>query len=1130
MDASRDPQREWRSDDSGSSAAHQVDATCRQCGTRQAVPAELTVSALDVAAVRSVLMGRPRPLLCKACGDVLPIVVSFEIRGEQWTARVSVDGSNVQSQTSAELMRPLSTHLDGLIGALWRAPDREAQLELASKRHRELSAEAIAAAVLAAEGLVGDWVVGDGGDPAATVDDMLGLAQARALILEALSVVPDDGPELASVIRRHVASGLVLPRALDAMTSAVSRMLDTDRMEPRARFAVLSVHAAAHLAADRPDPLASRFTRDWIAVAWAADERPADEQLRRLQLSPELLARAIDPAELAAAVLETTDAPAGWIERMQRIAEQAGLPQLIRQVAPGLPVLAEAPAEVFREALTELASSSDDPRALVEGLRFVLGALLAAGRTDQLEEMTDHALSLCDRTDTVRALLLAQFGAAAKDARMPDAFLAKVGDRAQPWEEKLPDGVRLALHTERASALRIAGRAQEAQAILEPFLQVSLDPANRWLTELNLAMVIRDGGAADAGLRATEDLLARADDDEQRFLATQSLARTTTALGRHDHAVAHLRSATALAYGRYSEQAPVLRASLAALLAAAGDTAGAIAELELLGPGPLAAQAALGAADAVTVLIERGEELGDERVAHTAAQLQSVLERAQAAGDRTVAASALRVRARLRELLGDTEEAAQDWQDLLNIFRDPFALVSLAKLRLMAGQPDAARALLTEAPEALLEEHGGATDIGAILDVTGRLRAGMRQLSTVMMAGRPLPGDVRLAAELSRDAIGRTRSWASARGPTPSRKAIAEALPDRALSTLAPAKGALRVLEWWEGEQGVVSLMTRITADGRVAMRALPAMPALAPEVAEEILARLQGWWPGRPGDPLAHAGWHQLADWLRDAMSDASTGDHLVVIEHQGLVGLPWHSIDDVTWTTSYSPGWSALLDMPSPRIEATALGIVSVPARGEAELTLRAFAEEIDRARRDAELRGLRLETLEGAAADEKAVRDLLCRSDLAVLHCHGLIDPDQLDLALLVAHAGQLPSQHPIAAASPHGRANRLTWRALQELPAAPALVLSAACSSGQGLIGGLGERLGLFAALRSRGNHTVVAPAWDAVAGDVVAQLSDVRELVLDGVPLGQAVKSVSDRSAERLPSWRARVLSVEGDWR
>ena len=174
---------------------------------------------------------------------------------------------------------------------------------------------------------------------------------------------------------------------------------------------------------------------------------------------------------------------------------------------------------------------------------------------------------------------------------------------------------------------------------------------------------------------------------------------------------------------------------------------------------------------------------------------------------------------------------------------------------------------------------------------------------------------------------------------------------------LAPAAGALWVLEWWAAARGIVTLLTRVGADGDVAMRALPVMPVVAPDVAEEVRARLQGWWPGRPGDPLDHAGWQQLVVWLRDAMSQSVDGDHLVVIEQAGLTGLPWHAVERATWTTSYAPGWTALLDLPAPPGTPRTAGLVCVPARGEASATLQVFARDIERARTDCERRGVRL-----------------------------------------------------------------------------------------------------------------------------------------------------------------------------
>lgn len=1054
-------------------------------------------------------------------------MADVEVRGAGWSVEVRIDGSGEPVQVPDGLLDALSVHLNGIIGALWVAPDRAGQDAIALQRHAELSSEAIAAALLAADRRLPRWVVGDGSDLTASVDDMLGPPQSTALVAAALSAAADGGPALGEAIRAHVSPGLVLPRAASELESTVSSLLDRNELDGPTLLCVLAMHAAGQLAAGCPDRLAREFSRAWVRWAWEADERRDDAGLERLRLPADLLARAVDPTVLTEAVMQTTDAPAGWMERLQRIAEQAGHPRLIRQVARLAPVMTEASNEVLRAALEQVARLGE-PQRLTEALRFVLGALRAAGRTDELEAMTDHALALSDGSDSSRAMLLVQFGSATKDARMPAAYLTKVGDNAAEWEQRLPDELRLMMATERCTALRMMGRAAEARAILAPMLDIPLDPENRWRLELNLAMIDRDVGAADRALAMTEDLLARAPDDDCRFLAHQSLARTTTALGMQPDSIRHLQAAIVLAVGQHSHHAPVLRAHLAAMLAAAGDAAGTLSELERLEQDGLPAQAALGAADAVTVLLEQGVELQGATVDQAGERLVAVHDIARENGDLTVQGSALRIRARLHELLGELDDAAADWEALLALYRDPLALASLATLRGATGRVEDARALMVQIPGALLDEHQGVSDIGAILDTTGRVQAGLRQLSTVMMGGRPAPQDVRLAAELSRDAIGRVRAWASADARPRSRNALAAGLPDGALRSLAPVRGVLWVLEWWEAAQGVVSLLSRIGNQRELTIRALPAMPVDAPAVADEVLARLQGWWPDRPGDPLEHSGWQQLVPWLRTAMQDAGDADHLVVIENPRLAGLPWHAIDAVPWTISYAPSWSALLDLPEQQTSPRRIGFIAVPARNDAATTIRAFDEAESEIRAGAQRRRLELAIVTGLQADTSSVLNLLSTADIATVLCHGLIDPVQRELALLLASDGQLPSQHPIAAASPHGRAHRLNWRALQAIERGPTVVLSGACSTGQGLFGGMGERLGLFGALRSRGTRSVIAPAWDAVAADVVTQLAEVRSLLLDGMPAGAAVKQVGDRQATRLPAWRARTLCLEGN--
>lgn len=1104
-------------------------AICQRCGTRQLVDAqEIRVAITDLPGLRDVLDGRPRALLCGACGDVLPVSARIEIEGVGWSAALELDGTGRPPHTPHPLVESLSAHLHGVIGAVWKAPDRSQESAIVLKRFDEFTSEAMAAAILAAEGRLPGWVVGEGEDPSAVVDATLGPAQSAALVAAALAAAGEDSVVLAELLGSHIAPGLILPRAAVDLTHSVSSLLQRGEHDITTSVCLLAMHAAAQLAAARPDSLAREFTRVWLSWAWQADQVPEDQSLQRLALPAGLLHKAVDASILTEAVMQTTDSPPDWIERLQRIAEMAGHPRLIRQVVRQAPVMLEASSDVFRDALSALARDGST-QALTEGLRCVLSALRASGREDELESMTDHALALSDGSDVARAALLTQFGSATKDARMPAAFLQKVGDTPADWEAALPDPLRLAISTERYAALRIAGRFTDAQHVLRPALDIPLDEENRWRLELNLAIVERDTGASDSALVAVEQLLSRAPDDDCRFLALQSLARSTSELGMHAETIEHLQAAIPLALGEHAHHEPTLRAHLASLLAAAGDVEGALAQLKHVTAAGSPMQARLGAADAIVVLLERGVEFTADGLDATRDHLNAVEALARQNGDRVTLTSALRIRARMDELLGNLDTAATSWEELLSLTSDPLALASLATLRGAGGRVDEARALMSQIPEALIREHGGASDIGAVLDTTARIRGALRRLSSVMMSGRPAPRDVRMAAELSRDAIGRMRAWSTATDTPPSRQALADGLPDEALRRIAPETSALWVLEWWEGEQGVVSLLSCVRRSQELTFQALPTMPLDARDVAIEVRTQLSNWWPGRLGDPLAHAGWHALADWLRAALASAVDGDHLIVIEHPQLAGLPWHAIDDAPWTTSYAPSWSALLDLPAKR-PLNRCGLVSVPARNDRAGTVQAFDSAEKDARFEAQARGLRLDVTAGVEADSEAVLSLFGRCDLATILCHGLIDPSQRELALLVAADAQLPSQHPAAASSARGRAHRLTWRALQGVERGPEIVLSGACSTGQGVYGGMGERLGLFGALRAKGTRAVVAPAWDAVASDMPDQLSELSSLLLDGASLAGAVKAIGDQRAGELPIWRARILCLEGDWR
>jgi hypothetical protein len=101
----------------------------------------------------------------------------------------------------------------------------------------------------------------------------------------------------------------------------------------------------------------------------------------------------------------------------------------------------------------------------------------------------------------------------------------------------------------------------------------------------------------------------------------------------------------------------------------------------------------------------------------------------------------------------------------------------------------------------------------------------------------------------------------------------------------------------------------------------------------------------------------------------------------------------------------------------------------------------------------------------------------------------------------------------------------------LTAAPTAVFSAAYSSGQAYVQGLGERLGLFGALRRRGTRSLVAPRWDIDPEIVLPILDEVMEAHLkEGWDLDEALTSASSRASLSQPKWLACALALEGSWK
>jgi CHAT domain-containing protein/tetratricopeptide (TPR) repeat protein len=126
-----------------------------------------------------------------------------------------------------------------------------------------------------------------------------------------------------------------------------------------------------------------------------------------------------------------------------------------------------------------------------------------------------------------------------------------------------------------------------------------------------------------------------------------------------------------------------------------------------------------------------------------------------------------------------------------------------------------------------------------------------------------------------------------------------------------------------------------------------------------------------------------------------------------------------------------------------------------------------------------------LDGIEAAKKTVIDALAHCDEAFFLCHGTHGGRIKGYGICLADGLQLPPPLLAVDDAPDYARFVLGWDDLDELAAAPALVVSVACSTGRIVLASGGIRLGLEQTLFSRGTRTIVSPMWDV---DQVASLA------------------------------------------
>lgn len=957
------------------------------------------------------------------------------------------------------------------------------------------------------------------------------LTQLESYLLMTLAAqVPTDARlSLTGELLRVLAPAVYEPHVQRVVTRAITETARS--MDPTQRYVHFAIHAVMCLYGELDDPLADTWAEDYLAfeIYHASDSR-----LDRFSL----------PRELAGATLRYESV---WDCLARRFGDRETQWQVIEEV-----LTSAGKGDVLNQFLAAVRSSGrlgnadpTDMSAVLQDYPYeeshdqyvwvALGffqQLMQDGSPDRAGQLLDLILEDERLDDATRWMVIARFGQACKEANLPGMFLARVGDMPSEAEAALDDDVvRLSLGVERSNALRLEGRYQNALHALEAVdgLQGGTD-IQGFLR--NRAILLRECGEPDRSIEILEAMLPTAIGGS-RLDVLESLIVSHQQLGHRAAVERYIDEAARLATGPKAGRAAHLIANQLSVGMARGSI-DALRAIQLFDPGD-SIDALLGISGAWANVVRGDLEYDPEPLRNIMSKLADFI--GADSGSKSSQMFACRALAIIREGL-QQEDAALVWEREVSLRRmsespDPLPLVALARHVLIGGDGDAAESLLVEVPEAMARVYGRIAHAGLAIDATQMLKEFLESLAGCVVEVHAEAGIRRLVAELQRDGAGRAQMVSQSMGDQRVQVALAGGLGDDVLRVLAPQSGRVHVIEWFTVEDGYFGQRTTIGADGTVNLIELAAPHFALWPIAERMRARLDGWHARRDGDPFDDSTWRALEDWLKQSLSDAETGDHVVVIDSPEHAGIPWHAVRGCPWTTSYAPGWSSLLTLRSVRQSSlSSVGIIVVPAEEDTDEVVKSLTDAGEAIAELALNAGRSAVSCIGLEATSMTFQAQLQQVDIVVILCHGYAAPDEQEVALMLADGNALPTSHAVAAGSAARRSHRWSWRNAISLKSAPTLVISAACSSGTSHLAGLGERLGLYGSLRMRGTQSIVAPLWDVAPDDAAAFVSAcLRAYLDDEQPLAQAMSAASTTLLKAgVPTWRRNCFALEGDWR
>jgi len=1155
---------------------------CTQCGARNPGAAGggtfHPISTTDLIAVELLLRGGLDMVSCTACEAPLAITTTLAVVSplakqavvrlsnlappdlhiaEELRQELAGQGVALTSVASADEARDwlLARWISRLSGPVLNAftSDERRQALIDDDPEAFDPETLIGAALIAAYGVEGaPFTLSPDVDPA---DAIQVLEEIQSLTLFAVlhRWLQDLTRNVERDLRRHVPSGGLLPGTVERISPALSHVMSIENISFRMRYLAHALLASVCTAAGRPNTKITDWAATWLDFELALERVTAEAESGGLSEhdasfdgSDVAAATRID-AERAARTLTRKalhDAVAAriWGDQLLevwdpalRAAARAGFAELGHDLYAGLwsdPSISLSVEQVL-DAVRPSAAGRE-PGAVVMALDRMVRTHVHELEPNQVWHLADE---LCSWWTGDAAQADSEMWAAAALSRLgaSEVFLERVGDRPRPFETSLPVGQQTAIDWARADALGTLGQYQEAEAILTRLLDTAESTVAGGIEEAGidlvrprrtLAIVRRHLGHGVEAVARLRDLAADGSTSDQ-LETRHALLVALLALGRLDEAETVSREALALCVGPYQSQRPRFAAIEANLLTnqrrrtEASELLAKISRNDLRDPSvvtpfasALVSDPELLAATDGTLVVAAVEELHRIWKQHGRYRLSEP------------AQQALRLLALLSDLtLGvdghDLWGALVELSSADGLPPDPLAALAVATRTVREGDPAATREALDTASAALTGAFTHTDDMSESYLSTRILWGVVGELQAASELARPEPEYQRVTAELGRDLVG--RAAAAVLAPDAPGPVDGGTAPwDDVVAVLA---GPLGVLEW-VGPPGVRwPLLTLV--DGRsVRTHRLAPCPVDLDRLGARLFARLEGWHPGRAGDPFALPEWADLTDWLVTEISAvAAPATTIALIEHRELAQLPWHVALTPQWPTLRVPSWNALLiESARPAPQLGYAGCLTVPRYNEAAEVVGAFDDFVDRIMLTMPTRLVRDEQADRAAFDR-----LLESCDLLAVACHGYMSANDSTIAWLAAADGSRPLSGSVESERAAGTRHRYTWRDVDRVKRTSAVVISAACRSGSIHFGGAAEQLGFYATLRRHGTRTFIAPRWDVPAAQTLPIFADLIDGLAGGAAPPAAARAASVAAAEHFPPWIAYAPSVTGGW-